>query len=113
MNLETIRHSFHLQFLNHRNVDALINTDNFSIAFKCATGKEQETVTLYIEKADKKFLQSFVAQKLQTLTPFHRLGVRALREIAKNVGIKNRRLLSKSTLIEEIEDVAKRLKEGS
>lgn len=113
MDLKTIRNSFHQQSLNHRNVDILINSDNFSIAFNNATKQEKKEISKAVERSDKKFLQNFTIKKLQVMTPFHRLGMRALREIGRNISLPNYTTLSKSSLIEGIQDVAERLKKSS
>ena len=112
MRLKTIRSSFHARVLNFRNVNNILQSDDFAIAYGNATSQEQHEVEQAIDRADKAAIVKFVKAKLLKLTPFHQMSVRQLREIGRNVRLPNYWEKDKTTLIEEIEDVVKRLKEG-
>ncbi len=110
MNLETLRDSFHVQSLLFRNIDNIIHSDNFAIAFHSADEKEKGNVQKQIFLLNKDYLKLFIISELDNLTPFHKMGIRKLREIGRNLRIAKYFILNKSTLIEEIKNVAERLK---
>lgn len=112
MSLKTIRDSFHVQFLQIRNVHRLIRSDNFAIAFSNAVKSEKEKVTKAIVRFDKDSINKFIKNQLQTLTPFHQMNVRQLREIGRNIRLPVYWEKDKITLIREIEHVVARLKAG-
>lgn len=113
MRLKAIRSSFHARVLNFRNVNNILHSDDFAIAYGNATRQERHEIERAIDRADKATIVHFVKKKLLTLTPFHQMSVRQLREIGRNVRLPKYWEKDKTTLIEEIEDVVKRLKEGS
>lgn len=111
MSLMTIRDSSRTRFLEIRNFYRIIVSDDFAIAYDISTDCEKNELLGLIENLDKRSLRTFIKKQLLTLTPFHSMGVRRLREIAKNVGIPMYWNKNKATLIEEIEDVIERIKD--
>lgn len=120
MSLETLRNSFHAQALGFRNIDTILQSDNFAIAYGVVSKEDQEFIEslIYGDAFDvnrdiipnKKVIKQFINRQLKSLTPFHRMGIRKLREIGCNLSINDCFILNKATLIEEIENVAARLK---
>ncbi|MEA1999820.1 MAG: hypothetical protein U9N61_10945 [Euryarchaeota archaeon] len=110
MRLKTIRGSFHAQFLKHRQVSYIINSDDFAIAYFNATELEQTEIGQAVQRADKETLINFIKTQLLKLTPFHQMALRQLREIGRNTQIPDYWKKDKATLIKEIEDVVTRLK---
>lgn len=113
MSLKTIQNSFHSQLLMIRSIHRLIHSDNFCIAYSKATKSEKEKVEKDIKQSNKRSLQEFIKKQLLPLSPFHRLNVKELRKIGGNVRISKYWMKDKITLIKEIEDVVKRIKESS
>jgi len=111
MSLKTIRESFHAQFLQIRNMHRLIWSDDFSIVYNSASKEKQKEIKSAIERNDKLSLRKLIKEQLNKMTPFHKMGIRALREIGKNLRLPNYWRKDKGTLIEEIEHVIQRLKE--
>lgn len=113
MSLKTLRDDFHAQSLLYRNIDNILHNDDFAIAYAAANLREKCDIISLIYKGDKKNLKKFIGKQLENSTPFYKMGIRKLREIGRNVKIKNSHILHKATLIEEIENVAARLKKDS
>ena len=111
MSLKAIRDSFHTRFLNCRNVNNLLRTDDFELAYNKATLAERQDIEKAIDRGDKEAIKAFIDEGLLRMTPFHQMSVRKLRLIGKNLRITNYWTLDKIKLIEEIRDVVKRLKE--
>jgi len=113
MSLKAIRDSFHTRFLNCRNVNNLLRTDDFELAYNIATKEERKYITEAIDRGDKDALKAFIDEGLSRMTPFHQMTVRRLRLIGRNLRIKDYWKKDKIILLEEIKDVVKRLKESS
>jgi hypothetical protein len=113
MGLEYIRERCTVVVCNGRNMKRLVDSDNFAIAYNAASKDMRLRVELAVGLLDKDYLRIFINEALQGMTPFHEMGVRALRKIAKNLRITGYWGKDKITLIKEIEDVVARLKEGS
>lgn len=110
MSLRAIRDSFHSQFLNCRNVNNLIHSDDFELAYQRATSKARNEIKKAIDRQDKVVIKNFISEQLANITPFHELTLRNLRIIGQNIGIKEYWKKDKLTLLEEIENVVQRLK---
>ena len=111
MSLKAIRDSFHTRFLNCRNVNNLLQTDDFELAYSKASKDERLDIEKAIGRSDKEAIKAFIDRGLLRMTPFHQMSVRKLRLIGKNLRIPNYWIKDKIILIEEIRDVVKRLKE--
>ena len=111
MSLKAIRDSFHTRFLNCRNVNNLLRTDDFELAYNTSSRDEQIDIEKAIDRGDKEAFKAFIDLGLQRMTPFHQMSVRKLRLLGKNLRIQNYWILDKIQLIEEIRNVVKRLKE--
>ena len=112
-NLEIIRNNLHLQFLHTRNFNNLIQSDDFEVAYNAASKEERKKIWSAIERNDKRTIRNFITNQILKLTPFEKLGIRKLRDIGSHLQIKNYYNMTKFQLVEEIKDVAKRLKETS
>lgn len=112
MSLKTIRDSFHAQLLNYRNTGRLIESDDFAIAYGNATATEKGEIRNAVKRVDKPAIRKFIKDQLLKLTPFYQMTLKQLREIGRNTRIPDYWKKDKATLIEEIEDVVARLKEG-
>lgn len=113
MSVETIRDEFRKKVSRYRSFLRLLNSDDFAIAYGHASVKEQLEMRKTIEHADKNTLHTLIDSQLLRLTPFHQMSTSKLRRIGQNIRIPKYWRKNKSTLIKEIEDVVKRLKEGS
>lgn len=111
--LKTVRSSFHAHFLNVRNCNNLIWSYDFEVAYKAATDRERLKISEAITNGDTGAIKKFISDKINSLTPFEKMGIRKLREIGKNLRIPDYEKLTKYTLIEEIKYVVQRLKETS
>ena len=112
MGLETVRSSFCARVLMHRRISRLIHSTDFAIAYKHATEKEKQDIEKAVVRLDKVALDKFIKGHLLKLTPFHRMTVKQLRKIARNIRLPVYWEKDKLTLIEDIEDVIARLKKG-
>jgi len=112
-NLKTIRDLFHGQFLHIRNCNNLLQSDNFEIAYSLASSEERDEIFIAIAESNKDKLKSFIIDKISEGTPFEQLNMRKLREIAQHWKICKYNVLNKLSLVEEIKNVAKRLKDDS
>lgn len=102
MSLERIRKNSHTLFLKIRNCNYLIQSDNFEIAYKKSTLKEQREIEKYILLQNKGKIREFIVDKVDG--DFERMGIRKLQSIAKFLRMKNFYTLNKATLIEGIRD---------
>jgi len=107
-----IRELFHAQFLHIRNCNNIIHSDDFEIAFNLATESERVDLLTVIAELDRDSIKDFIDNKLTKGTPFDLLSIRKLREIGKHMKISNYHILNKMTLVEEIQNAAKRIKEN-
>lgn len=112
MSLKTIRDSSRSRFLKARSINRAIQSDNFTIAYGNASADEKEIFIKAIERLDKDSIRELIKKQLQTLTPFHQMGVKQLREIGRNIRLSEYWKMGKMTLIQEIEDAVSRLKEN-
>lgn len=112
MSLKTIRDSFHTQLLNYRNTHRLITSDDFAIAYENATATEKREIENTVKRVDKLTVRKFIKYQLSKSTPFHRMGLKKLREIGRNIQIPEYWEKDKITLIEEIEDVVQRFEKS-
>jgi hypothetical protein len=110
--LKILREMFHNQFLHIRNCNNLIQSDDFEIACKLAKDGELDEIMLAIAELNKDRIRSFIEDKLGVGTPFEQLSIRKLRAIGQNLKIPSYERLNKLTLIEEIKNVAERLKKN-
>jgi hypothetical protein len=110
--LKIVREIFHAQFCNIRNINNIIHSDDFEIAFSLSTEEDQNDILRIIADFDKDGIRIFIDNKLTNGTPFDQLSIRKLRDIGRFMKITNYHILNKMTLIEEIKNVAKRLKEN-
>jgi hypothetical protein len=112
MSLESVRERCTEVTRNARNVKRLVDSDNFTIAYNDATKYMKDRVESAIRYHDKDYLRDFITNSLRKMTPFHSMGVRSLRKIAKNLSITGYWSMDKETLIKEIADVITRLKKS-
>ena len=106
MNLESIRADYLNLCRLIRNINNIIQNDNFEIAFNSSSPTERETLLQAISEDDIDSLKQTIRNKLEG-TDYERIGIRRLREIGKELKITNYHLLNKMTLIEEIREVIK------
>jgi hypothetical protein len=90
----------------------LVDSDNFAIAYNGASKDMRLRVELAVGLLDKNYLKVFIDKSLEKMTPFHSMGVRSLRKIAKNLSITDYWNMDKETLIKEIADAITRLKKS-
>ena len=110
--LKIVRELFHAQVLHVRNINNIINSDNFEVAFNLSSDKEKHNVLKIISELDKDGIKNFIDSRLSNGTPFDQLNIRKLRDIGKHMRISNYHVLNKMSLIEEIKNVTERLKEN-
>lgn len=112
MRLKAIRDSFHSQALKSRQLDRIISSDDFTIAYSNATDNEKKVVEQAIFRLDKTYVIEFVKKQLMHLTPFHQMGLKMLRDIGRNLSIPKYWEKDKISLIKEIENVVARIKKS-
>lgn len=108
--VKILRRDSHTRCLNARNIDRILFTEDFKIAYNAATLKERFEIELVVNRQDIKILKIFIKDQLAKLTPFHRMKIRQLHKVAKNCKIPGYIHLNKATIIEELENVAERFK---
>lgn len=111
--LQMVREIIHNHFLNVRNCNNLVQSDDFEIACNLSNTEDMDEILLALGEMNKSRIRQFIENKLGVGTPFEQMGIRKLRDIAKHLKIKQYQYLNKMTLIEEIKNVASRLKENS
>ncbi len=113
MSLKTIRDSFHTQLLNYRNTHRLIVSDDFTIAYENASVTEKGEIERAVKRVDKLTVRRFIKCQLLKSTPFHRMTIKQLREIGRNIQISEYWEKDKITLIKEIEHAVKESEKNS
>lgn len=106
--LSELREKFHNECLHIRNCLYLVNTDDFELAFRNATEEERNAITFDIE-----VIKDFIDKQLISGDAFENMSITKLRNIGKYWQIDNWWTKSKITLIEDIKNVAERIKENS
>lgn len=96
-----------------RNCNNLVQSDNFEIAYKLSTKLEKQLISEAVERFSKDHIKSFITRKLLEGQPFEKLSIHKLRDIGRYLSIENYSKMNKLTLIEEVQNVATRLKENS
>jgi predicted NBD/HSP70 family sugar kinase len=94
-------------------IDRLVTGDNFELAYINADNETRKRIEEAIEREDKLTLKSLIKKEVDKLTPFYKMNMAKLRGIGRNLRIPDYHRLNKIYLIEEIENVVQRLKEGS
>jgi hypothetical protein len=97
-----------------RNVNNIVQSDNFQIAFNLANEEEQRDILLAIGQSNKEKLKYFIMIKITGEgDDFEKLPIRKLHEIAAHIGIPYYKVKSKLIIIEEIrENVTERLEKN-
>jgi len=111
--LKIIKTNFHAQYLRIRNINNLLQSDNFIIAYRLSTKKEKDNLSKAIEREDKEYIKFFIGEKLMGSQPFEQLSIKKLREIGQYLSINNYHIMNKLTLVEEINNVIQRIKSHS
>lgn len=111
--LKIIKSNFHAQYLRIRNINNLLQSDNFIIAYNASDKKEKDALSRAIERQDKNFIKFFIGQKLLEAEPFEQLPMKKLREIGQYLSIDKYHYLNKLSLVEEINNVIQRIKSHS
>ena len=108
MSLKTIRDRFHSLLLHIRSTNRVIQSSDFAIAYDNATEEERARLESALDINDRDAIKNFIKAQLATMTPFHEMKVKQLREIGRNVRLPEYWLLGKQELIREIENVNKK-----
>lgn len=111
--LKIVREVFHAQFLHVRNINNLLHSDDFEIAFNLANDNQKQKILITLVELDKDSIKNFIEEQIAESTPFEQLNIRRLREIGKYMKIKDYHVLNKMTLIDEVKRAVQRIKENS
>lgn len=111
--LKELREAVHYSFLNIRNTEYIVYTDDFELTYKDAPKEYRDSIDVAIKQGNNNYLKKLIKERLLELTPFNKMTLRQLRVIAKHNSVLNYGILSKVNLIKEIENVVKRLKKNS
>ena len=110
--LKDLRKISHGQLLETRQVDFIIQSDEFEVAWANSSPDERIKLRGYITERNKIALKNYVTTKIYSLSPFHQMRVRELRKICRNLNIRNFATLTKNQLIKEIEHEIDRRKKS-
>lgn len=112
MSLKELRISSQAQLCHARNLDRLIRSDEFEIAYTAASPIRRVYVRNLIDRGQKGSVRNFVREEMLILTPFHRMSVKRLRKMGQRLGVRDYNSLNKQTLVEEIQIEIDRIKEN-
>ncbi len=113
MNLARIRSDAHTRYCNARKVEYLIQSDDFELAYTAADPDQRDQLIRCVGMDYLGGIKVCIQEVLIGLTPFHRMGIRRLRSIGKQMRVKNYFAMNKQTLVQEIQDEVDRIKKSS
>ena len=111
--LEDARSDLHAQHCQARNLHYLVQTQDLEVVYRNATPERKALVLTLISDGEIKAVRRFIKKELLELTPFHRIGIIRLRQMAKRLRIVNYHTLRKQTLVEEITNEVERIKKNA
>jgi len=113
MSLRVLRTNSQTQLCHARNLDRLIRSDEFEIAYNAATPARKVYVRDLIDRGQKAGVRDFIREEVSTLTPFHSMNMKRLRKMGQRLGVRDYNKLNKLTLVEEIQHEIDRIKESA
>lgn len=113
MSLRVLRTNSQTQLCHARNLDRLIRSDEFEIAYNTASSARKIYVHSLIECGQKAGVRDFIKEEVSTLTPFHSMNMKRLRKMGQRLGVGSYNSLNKLTLVEEIQNAIDRIKESA
>jgi nitrogenase subunit NifH len=85
-----------------RCVQRIVLSEEFRAIFTASSDDEKDLVVSYIEKADRKLLESWIKNQVISKSELEDLPIRDLRTLAQQVGVANYSQLSKHQLVIQI-----------
>jgi len=112
MELVKIRHNLHSKYCRARQLHYLVASEDFGLIFEQADPELKQNILTHVTAGNIRILRKFIKEELVKLTPFHKLSMAKLREMARRLLVVDYHRLRKALLVEEISCAINRIKES-
>ena len=111
--LSSLRKKTEAEYKKWTSINYFVQSTDFEFIYEQASTEERKKLTTAIIGGNRQFLKKFIKEKKCDLTPFKKLSFRKLKAIGKFLRIPDYYNMSKSTLVEVIENEVQRIKANS
>jgi len=113
MGLGKIRNDSHAQYCKARQLNYLVQSEDFGLAYEQATQQRREFLFCCVLEKDLPRVRYFIREELAKLTPFHQMSIIRLRDMAKRFRVPEYHRLRKDELVREIQNEVDRVKKDT